>query len=94
MSIYNQRTKSAYGNFDDVVKSQYARNQHILKWWTPEHDQLLTKQIEAEQWNWFWGITDEILSITPKETIDTWRNEDPICARFNRNPSENTLPEL
>jgi hypothetical protein len=53
-----------------------------LKWWSPSHDKLLHKQIEKEQWIWYWAITDEILAITPTETIETWKAEDPLCSQY------------
>lgn len=80
MSIYDHRTKPAYGNF--TVKRSYSKNPHILKWWTPAHDQLITKQIEKEQWLWYWGITDEIVAATPPETIQTWQHADPLCSKY------------
>ena len=80
MSIYDQREKSAYGNFS--VKRSYCKNPHILKWWTSKHDQLIVKQIEKEQWLWYWGITDEIAKTTSTEVIDTWRQEDPLCSKY------------
>lgn len=80
MSIYDHRTKPAYGNF--TVRRSYSRNPHILKWWTPAHDQLITKQIEREQWLWYWGITDEIVATTPPETIQAWQQTDPLCSKY------------
>ena len=64
------------------TEPSYAKNRHILKWWTPEHDKLLIDQIAKDQWIWYWGITDRILEITPRETIESWKNEDPICAKY------------
>jgi len=79
LSIYDQREKSAYGNFS--VKRSYCKNPLILKWWTSTHDQLIVKQIEKEQWLWYWGITDEITKATSAEVIDTWQQEDPLCSK-------------
>lgn len=80
MSIYDHRTKPAYGNL--AAKRSYSRNPHILKWWTPAHDQLITKQIEREQWLWSCGITDEVVATTPPETIQAWQQTDPLCSKY------------
>ena len=80
MSIYDHRDKPAYGNF--AAKPHYCKNPYILKWWTSAHDQLIAKQIEKEQWHWYWGITDEIVAITPSEIIETWKQEDPLCSQY------------
>ncbi len=80
MSVYEGRDKPAYGNFS--VKRSYSKNPHILKWWGPAHDQLLVKQIEKNQWLWYWGITDEVVSITSPDVIDTWRQEDSLCSKY------------
>jgi hypothetical protein len=80
LSIYDQRDKPAYGKFS--VKRSYCKNPHILKWWTSSHDQLIVEQIEKEQWLWYWGITEEIVKITPPETIDAWQQEDSLCSQY------------
>jgi hypothetical protein len=80
VSVYDHRDRPAYSNFS--VKRSYCRNPHILKWWTSEHDQLIIKQIGKEQWLWYWGITDEIIKITPQETIDAWQKADPLCSKY------------
>ena len=54
-----------------------------MKWWTPEHDKLLADQIAKDQWLWYLSITKRILEITPGETIESWKNEDPICAKYD-----------
>ncbi len=80
MSIYNYRDRSAYRNFR--TEPRYCENSHILKWWSLSHDKLLSEQIEREQWVWYWDITDKILATTPPETIETWKEEDPLCSRY------------
>lgn len=42
----------------------------------------MVKQIEKYQWLWYWGITEEIIAITPSEILDTWRQEDPLCSKY------------
>ncbi len=80
MSIYDQRDKPAYGLF--TVEPRYAKNRHILKWWKPVHDQAIIEQIAQKQWIWYWGITDEIVKITPASELEAWQNVDPLCSRY------------
>lgn len=80
MSIYDQRDKPAYGLFK--AEPRYAKNRHILKWWKPVHNQAIIEQIAQKQWIWYWGITDEIVKITPAAELEAWRNTDPLCSRY------------
>src|SRR3989304_10209016 len=80
MSVYDHRDKPAYSNFQ--AEPRYAKNKHILKWWTPAHDDLIVKQIEEEQWMWYWGITDSIVAIADKETLAKWQEDDPLCSKY------------
>jgi hypothetical protein len=80
MSIYDQREVPAYPDFN--VEPSFCRNSYVLKWWTFEHDQLIARQIEKDRWLWYWGIVDEIVRNTPPETMNAWRQEDPLCPRY------------
>ena len=80
MSIYDYRNRPAYGLFK--TEPHYSKNRHILKWWTPDHDELLGAQIARWQWVWYWNITDEIVKITPPATIESWKKADPLCSKF------------
>ena len=80
MSIYDYRDRPVYSNFK--ADAAYCTNSHVLKWWTPAHDDLLARRIEEEQWNWPWGITNSIVKITSPETIETWKREDPKCSMY------------
>jgi hypothetical protein len=80
VSIYDHRDKSAYGSFSS--EPGYALNPHILKWWAPSHDNLLSILIANKQWIWHWYVKDEIEKITRSEIIEAWRREDPICLRY------------
>ncbi len=62
--------------------SYYAENPFILKWWKPEHDQILLTQIKKEQWIWYLDITDRITDVTSKNIIRQWREEDPLCKQY------------
>jgi len=81
LGIYDQRDSPAYGNLS--VKKSYCGNRHILKWWSPVHDQLIVEQIEREQWLWYWEIAEEIVKVTPPETIGDWRQTDPLCPEYD-----------
>jgi len=81
MSIYNNRTKPAYGPYRKEPES-YSRNRHILKWWTPGHDNVLSSQIARWHWVWYWTITDKIVEITPPEIVEAWRETDPLCSKY------------
>lgn len=80
LNIYDHRDKPAYGDLS--VEESYCKNPHILKWWSPAHDQVVIDQIEKEQWSWYWEITDEIVQITAKETLAAWQQEDPLCSKY------------
>jgi hypothetical protein len=80
MSIYDHRDRPAYGGFG--ADPNYCTSPYILKWWTVAHDQLISRQIEAQQWAWPWGITDRIVELSPPEAISGWKAEDPICSQY------------
>lgn len=80
MSIYDQRDKPAYGLFN--TEPHYSKNQNILEWWNSNLDKLLVTQISLWQWVWYWGITDEIVKLTAPETIEKWKNTDPLCSKY------------
>ena len=81
MSIYDNRETAAYPDFDAPLS--YCENQFINNWWTIDHDVALKSLIEIEHWNWPWGISDIIIQITPKETIEEWRKTDPLCNHYS-----------
>ena len=62
--------------------SSYRDNPHILRWWTVEHDAALRRLIEEKGPAWPWHATDRIVAMTSAQTIDQWRQDDPICAQF------------
>jgi hypothetical protein len=80
MSIYDQRDKPAYERFK--AEPHYAKNPHILKWWTPQHDKILAEQIARKQWIWYWSITDEIAQATQPAELDAWKEADPLCSQY------------
>jgi hypothetical protein len=79
MNVYYFRDKPAHNFKSDP---NYCENPLILKWWSPVHDHLLSERISKEQWFWPWKITPKIVEITPVETIDSWVEEDLICAQY------------
>ena len=80
MSIYDNRDKPAYGLFK--TEPNYAKNPYILKWWNSTLDELLATQISLWQWVWYWGITDEIVKHISSETIEMWKESDPLCSKY------------
>jgi hypothetical protein len=78
MSVYNQRDKPAYGA-NAGLDTAYGKNPHILKWWTPAHDQLIEQAIQEYQWQWYWHIREKICALTPSEVLETWKRSDPAC---------------
>lgn len=80
MSIYDYRDTPAYRDFD--VPISYCNNQYINSWWTEEHDKMILTQIELEQWNWHWDISNVIVSKTSPNAIEKWRDNDPFCKQY------------
>lgn len=80
-SVYGVRDRSVHRH--DSTNPEYCRNPHILKWWTEEHDRLLVRLIERDQWIWYWSVTEEVRSITPEHTIQEWVSEDPIAGNYH-----------
>ena len=80
MSVYDHRDRPAYMN--DGAEPHYCKNPHILQWWTPSHDEVLAKQIEEEQWVWYWDITDKIVAVTEPDIIEIWKLVDPLCSKY------------
>ena len=80
MSIYDHRVVPAYSNIS-YSPDDWDRPS-ILKWWTPAHDELLIKQIEEEQWHWYWSIPDKILAMMPPDTPEYWKASHNILMHF------------
>ena len=80
MGIYDNRDTPAYRRFR--TEPSYAKNPLMLRWWTPSHDELLRTKIQHDQWGWYWGITDEVVAVTPPEVIEAWRASDPLCSKY------------
>jgi hypothetical protein len=80
VSIYDHRNRPEFTN--DGAEPHYCKNPHILQWWTPAHDEVLAKQIEKEQWFWYWDISDQIVAVTEPDIIEIWKLIDPLCAKY------------
>lgn len=80
MSIYDYRERSAYGLFK--TEPHYSKDPFILKWWNSSLDEILINQISHWQWVWYWGITDEIVKNTASDTIEKWKESDPLCSTY------------
>lgn len=68
------------GVFAPKTEPYNAKNEYILKWWSHNHDELITVQIKNWQWHWYYFITDAIVQVTPSVILNTWRQEDPLCS--------------
>lgn len=68
--------------YSSMIDLSYCKNNHILKWWSREHDQLLIHSIKNLQWYWYLDITDKILDITTNKEIENWKKSDPLCATY------------
>jgi hypothetical protein len=79
MSIYENRLEPVYRHHS---VSGYAQNQYILRWWRTEYDALLKIEIERWGWAWYWSITDVLQKAIPKETLEQWRTDDPLCDQY------------
>lgn len=80
MSNYDYRDRPAYR--DSEADPQYARNKHILRWWTKKHDELLKDQISQMHWVWYWDITEIIAQSTQEVVIAHWKENDPKCKTY------------
>jgi len=67
------------------------KNPHILRWWTPSYDKLLTQQIKKYQWFWDYDIWPKIIEITPKEIIENWEKTDPLYLMSQRTDIVDTI---
>ncbi len=77
--VYGVRDRPLYD--DGPTDPSFARNPHILAWWTEEHDQLMARLIKRERWLWDVVVTDEVVAITPEEVLARWRATDPKVHR-------------
>jgi hypothetical protein len=80
MSIYDNREQAAYGSTD--TDPAYCENPYILKWWSDVHDHLIAREILEKQWVWAWGISEKIVTISPRDVIASWRAADPLCLKY------------
>lgn len=88
--VYGKRMTSLYR--EEPVNPRFCENPYILRWWTSSHDELISKQIEKDQWVWDWQISDAILAITSPEIIERWVDEDPKAC-WELAPEEDIDPE-
>lgn len=81
MSVYGGREQPAYAGLFDVP-TEWANNPHVLRWWTPGHDELLRRAIKTRGFSWPWKIKDEIVDATSPAAIEEWRRLDPLCRQY------------
>jgi hypothetical protein len=80
MGTYDNRDKPAYMASNSPL--EYAKNPHILKWWTESHDEMLRDQIKKWAWVWYWDMHTIIPEMTPESILEEWRKEDPLCSQY------------
>jgi hypothetical protein len=81
-SQYENRTDPAYDSvMQGLVRPSMAKNSFILKWWTPEHDDIIKRLITEWQWYWYHYITVEVVKFTDPVIIEKWKKEDKACSR-------------
>lgn len=71
-SVYDRRDRPAYRMLD---RPPYS-NPNIERWWTAEHDELMKRLIDQWQWHWYWEVTDAVVSMTPKDVLDSFREQE------------------
>jgi hypothetical protein len=60
----------------------YARNPHILSWWLPEYDAILSELILEYGHGWHQCVTRELQGRLPEEEVAAWRANDPLCEQY------------
>ncbi len=60
----------------------YARNRHILSWWKPEYDTILSELILDYGHGWHQCITQELEKRLPADDVTAWRARDPLCEQY------------
>jgi hypothetical protein len=60
----------------------YARNEHILSWWRPEYDAILSELIDEYGHGWHQCVTQELEKRLPTDQVADWRTTDPLCAQY------------
>lgn len=82
MSIYDIREESVYGD-PYVANPDWCKNEHILKWWTSEHDNKIQNAIAKYHWTWKnIDVCDQLCSCTPPDLLSMWKLEDPLCQQY------------
>jgi hypothetical protein len=81
MTVYDRRDQPAYDS-GKMPRNIDPDNPHIMRWWTTAHDAAISNTIEQYQWVWYWHIKDKIVSITPIDVMEAWKNSDPACKRY------------
>ena len=61
---------------------EYARNGHILSWWKPEYDTVLSELILEYGHGWHQCITQELETRLGADEVAAWRARDPLCEQY------------
>ena len=62
--------------------AEYARNTHVLSWWSPQHDALLKELIEEHAWAWQSNLSIESIEAIDPPAYKEWTETDPLCERY------------
>jgi hypothetical protein len=60
----------------------YALNAHILSWWIPAYDAILSELILEYGYGWHQCILPELEARIPEKTLARWRAKDPLCNQY------------
>lgn len=80
MPLADERTQPAYCPI--AAPASYAQNPHVLRWWSPLHDDALRLEISRHHWLWYWHASDAIVAVTPREVLEGWKMTDPLCTQY------------
>ena len=60
----------------------YACNPHIVSWWTPEYDAILSELILEYGHGWHQAVTQALSERLPADQVAAWRASDPLCEQY------------
>ena len=84
--VYGVRDRSLHNH--GPTDPAFARNPHILAWWTEEHDRLLARLIERDRWLWYWSVADEVAAMTSRDKLARRSGADPKVFRPEDGPED------
>lgn len=82
MSSYNNRGEEFCGD-PFWAPPDWCKNEHILKFWTSQHDELIVNEIT--KWHWEWDNIDfheKLHAIIPADALEEFKTNDPLCQQY------------